>query len=145
MKNILLVVIVCNVFLVNAQNQIALKTESVTNGSPISLTTESNALYVQGQNDARKNYIATTPVAITLFTTFIGTGGLGFIAAATCSDTELSNKSLNIPNKELMNNPEYKKGYIERSKRIRNNKVWICWGIGTLMNVALLTAIVQSK
>jgi hypothetical protein len=67
----------------------------------------------------------------------------GLIPAISCASSEPGNRNLNYPDPELMKNFQYNQAYKKEAHRIKKNKVWKGYGIGSgifLVVVALLTS-----
>lgn len=67
----------------------------------------------------------------------------GLIPAIACASSEPGNRNLNYPDAELMKNFQYNQSYKKEAHRIKKNKVWKGYGIGSgifLVAVALLTS-----
>ena len=68
---------------------------------------------------------------------------IGLIPAIACSSTPPKEFNLNYPKPDLMKNNEYYDGYTSKSKKIKQGKVWMNWGIAfgvNLVAIILLTA-----
>ncbi|MDY0217420.1 MAG: hypothetical protein RBS19_10755 [Bacteroidales bacterium] len=95
--------------------------------------------FARGQNDARvfyKSYRAAS--TSTLLTTILFTPLVGLVPAVACSLTPPSEDNLDYPNYEKMKNVDYRQGYKTKAHKIKSSKVWMNWGIGFGVNVAVL-------
>jgi hypothetical protein len=101
--------------------------------------------YRQGQMDAKKYYTHYKNAAGgTLLTTTLLSGLIGLVPAFITSSTEPDDANLGYPNKELMSNPDYYQGYTQNAKKIKSNKVWMNWGVGIGINLAVYYIVVNS-
>ena len=95
-------------------------------------------MFKLGQKDAFKNYNGYHGASTGTFVTSILCSPLiGLIPAISCSSTSPKEINLNYPNPELMKNFDYKKGYIQQSKKIKQGKVWGSFGIACTLNLFL--------
>jgi hypothetical protein len=100
--------------------------------------------FAQGQSDALQYYkeykAASTGTLITsLFSPF-----LGLVPAIVTSSTPPKEINLDYPNKTFLGNPEYVNGYTTKAKKIKQDKVWTNYAIGsgTWLVVATLLIVV---
>lgn len=100
--------------------------------------------YSKGVLDANKYYKGENCGAVgTAATTLLLSPLIGIIPAAICSSAPPQINNLKIPNYELMNNPEYMRGYTETAHGIKKGKIWRTWGICFAFNVVLVLLIVH--
>jgi len=102
-----------------------------------------NDLYYKGQKDANmfyKNYsgAATTTLVISLLSPLAG-----LIPAIACASTSPKEKNLNFPNTNLMKMPDYRNGYSQKAKKIKQGKVWTNWGIALGVNIVFYILLVD--
>ena len=100
--------------------------------------------FAQGQSDALQYYkeykAASTGTLITsLFSPF-----LGLVPAIVTSSTPPKEINLDYPNKTFLSNPEYVNGYTTKAKKIKQDKVWTNYAIGsgTWLVVATLLIVI---
>lgn len=95
--------------------------------------------FQQGQLDAEKYYKNYKGASRgTLATTILTTPVLGLIPAFLTTMDEPEDGNLDYPNPQLMKDQEYKRGYIQKAKKIKSKKVWKNFGIGTGIFVAVI-------
>jgi hypothetical protein len=92
-------------------------------------------LFLQGQTDASRYYngyraAGTGTFLISLFSPIVG-----LIPAIACSSTQPKEINLNYPKADLMKKAEYNNGYTQKSKKIKQGKVWTNWGIALGANI----------
>jgi hypothetical protein len=96
-------------------------------------------LYIKGQADAYKYYYKYKGAGTgTLVTSLLLNGLFGLIPAIGCSLTPPKMKNLCYPSQELMDNPSYCKGYKDGAKKRKQQKVWLNWGIGTIISTTII-------
>ncbi len=103
------------------------------------------AMYDQGKKDAKMYYkgYKTAGTTILVVSALYPLGG--FYPALGCGFTRPKPKNFNAPNTVLLNNPDYSKGYSDEAYRIKRNKVWANFGIGTAISFGLIIAIVATS
>lgn len=69
---------------------------------------------------------------------------LGLIPAIAVSATYPNDVNLDYPNRELMQNMEYKRGYMYSAKKVKQRKVWGNWLVGLGAN-ALVQLLINSN
>jgi len=102
--------------------------------------------FAQGQSDALQYYkeykAASTGTLITsLFSPF-----LGLVPAIVTSSTPPKEINLDYPNKTFLSNPEYVNGNTTKAKKIKQDKVWTNYAIGSgtwLLLVTLAIAVLS--
>jgi len=99
-------------------------------------------LYIQGQRDASKYYRGYKGAGTGTLITSLVSPLVGLIPAIACSAAQPKEINLNYPNVDLMKDPNYYDGYTQRSKKIKQGKIWTNWGIG--LGVNLVAAIILS-
>lgn len=92
-------------------------------------------LYLQGQKDATRYYqgykgAGTGTLIVSLLSPLVG-----LIPAIACSSTQPKDSFLNYPKSDLMKLPDYRNGYTQRAKKIKQGKVWSNWGIAFGVNL----------
>lgn len=101
-------------------------------------------MYSRGANDAARFYFAYREAGNgTLATSIFLTPLIALIPAIAASTTMPSDYRLNCPYPELMNNPEYARGYREKAKSIKSSRVWVNWFAGLLTSAVLVAAVQQ--
>lgn len=109
------------------------ETTSSTNGD----------LFVQGKSDASRNYKGYKGAGTGTLITSLISPIVGLIPAIACSSTQPKEINLDYPNANLMKKADYYNGYTQKSKKIKQGKVWKNWGIAlgvNLVAVLLLTS-----
>jgi len=106
------------------------KNETVSTPTQIS-----GALFIQGQTDASRYYKGYKGAGTGTLIASLVSPLVGLIPAIACSSTQPKEINLNYPNAELMKNPEYYNGYTQKSKKIKQGKVWTNWGIAFGVNI----------
>jgi hypothetical protein len=87
---------------------------------------------LQGTNDAGTYYKGRNSGKIwTGVTSVITSPVLGLIPALACSSSEPQQENLNVENEELMKNSSYKAAYHKKAHKIKKNKIWASYGIGS--------------
>ncbi len=98
-------------------------------------TQSSDDLFIQGQSDASKYYegykgAGTGTLIVSLVSPLVG-----LIPAIACSSTQPQEINLNYPDGNLMKKSDYYNGYTQKSKKIKQGKVWTNWGIAFGVNL----------
>ena len=65
----------------------------------------------------------------------------GLVPAISYSLSEPLDKNLNYPSQESMNRQEYNKAYKKQAHRMKKRRVWVMFGLGTLINLGIWTII----
>ena len=65
----------------------------------------------------------------------------GLVPAISYSLSEPLDKNLNYPSQESMNRQEYNKAYRKQAHRMKKRRVWVMFGLGTLINLGIWTII----
>lgn len=97
----------------------------------------------QGRLDASKYYDGYKGAGTGTLVTSLVSPLVGLIPAIACSSTQPKDLNLHYPNAEMMKNFDYYNGYTQKSKKIKQGKVWKNWGIAfgaNLVAVIFLTA-----
>lgn len=120
-----------DVFMVKYENgsKDIFNTESDSNSSGGQKNMES---FEKGKRDAKLNYRGKNSGAIwtgaaAAFTAPI----LGLIPAIITSSAEPKDENLGINDQKLLNNSDYKSGYVQEAHKKKKKKVWTGFGIGT--------------
>ena len=86
----------------------------------------------QGRQDALKNYTGKNSGAgWTAATSIVTSPLLGLIPALVCTAEEPDQSNLNVKNKELMKNTDYRQAYIAQAHKTKRNKIWKHYGIAS--------------
>ena len=101
----------------------------------------SNDYYMKGQKDATRYYFKYTGAGSGTLATSLLSPLLGLAPAIACSSTQPKELNMNYPDRELIKNPDYHRGYDQRAKKIKSNKVWTNWGVGFGVNLVLFLMI----
>jgi hypothetical protein len=113
------------------------------NDEPVAFDQE---LYRMGLKDGYQYYYKYKAASTgTLLTALLLNGLFGLVPAIACSLTPPRTVNLCYPSQELMNDPSYQKGYKDAAKKKKSQKVWLNWGVGTIISTAviLLAASIQ--
>lgn len=87
-------------------------------------------LLFKGQEDANKFYIGYRgAVGGTVATSLLASPLIGLIPAIACSVTPPQEQTLNYPNPDLYKNTDYRMGYTQQAKKIKNQRIWRSWTI----------------
>jgi len=103
----------------------------------------SDDLFNKGKTDAQRYYDGYKGAGTGTLITGLISPLIGLIPAIACSSTSPKDVNLNYPKPDLMKNTEYYNGYTQKSKKIKQGKVWTNWGIAFGVNIVailLLTA-----
>jgi hypothetical protein len=103
----------------------------------------SGDLFIQGQSDASRYYKGYKGAGTGTLITSLVSPLVGLIPAIACSSTQPKEINLNYPNADLMKKSDYYNGYTQKSKKIKQGKVWTNWGIAfgvNLVAVLILTS-----
>ena len=95
-------------------------------------------LFIQGHKDALRCYKGYKVAGSVTLVTSLLSPLVGLIPAIACSVTEPKEINLNAPNPDLIKKTEYYNGYAQRSKKIKQRKVWTNWGIGFAANIVIV-------
>jgi hypothetical protein len=99
-------------------------------------------MYAKGLEDAKTFYQRHTGAGTGVFLTTFFFGGIGgLLTVAACSNTP-QERNLGYPSSQLMEDLDYKRGYIEGARRKKQRKLWQNFGIG-LGSLLLLFVITQ--
>lgn len=101
-------------------------------------------LFDKGRMDAQKYYDGYKGAGTGTFLVGFLSPLVGLIPAIACSSTAPKDKNLNYPKPDLMKNADYKKGYTQKAKKIKQGKVWNNWTITLAINI-IATVILSSS
>ena len=101
--------------------------------------------YQKGQTDASKYYEGYRGAGTGTLVTGLISPLVGLIPAFACSSAEPKDINLDYPSSELMKNPDYYKGYTQKAKKIKKNKVWKNWGIAFGVNLVAILAMSSAQ
>lgn len=98
-------------------------------------------LFIKGQSDASIHYkgykaAGTGTLVVSLLSPIVG-----LIPAIGCSATQPKDINLDYPDSDLMKKPAYYNGYTQKSKKIKQGKVWANWAIAFGVNVVAVIVI----
>lgn len=111
----------------------------------ISTTSYSNEdLFTQGRLDASKYYNRYKGAGTGTLVTSLISPLVGLIPAIACSSTQPKDINLNYPDAELMKKTDYYNGYTQKSKKIKQGKVWKNWGIAFGANIVAVILLSSS-
>jgi len=89
---------------------------------------------LKGSKDAEKNYDDYSSAGTGTLVVALISPALGLIPAIASSSTTPKDKNLSYPNARLMENPDYRNGYIKKAKKMKQGRVWTNWGIALGIN-----------
>lgn len=99
--------------------------------------------FSNGYNDAKINYKGYKSAATLTFVTSLYSPFIGLIPAIICSAKAPEYQSLSSNYNVLMSNSDYRDGYFQKAKKIKQQKVWKNWLIPTsIWTAALVGAII---
>lgn len=98
------------------------KTENKSNDDMTLQGTKDASSYYKGQNSGQVWTGVTTVLTSPLF---------GLIPAIACSSSEPQQDNLNFKDAELMKNTAYNVAYNDKAHKIKKNKIWKSYGIGS--------------
>lgn len=101
-------------------------------------TQDSEQTYQSGVTDSRQYYKSYKAAGTVTLLTSLLSPLVGLVPALACSLTPPSDENLDYPSHEKMKNPDYSQGYKNKAKKTKSGKVWMNWGIGFGVNVALI-------
>jgi hypothetical protein len=113
----------------------------VTETLPVELQED---LFRKGNFDANKYYDNYHGAGTVTLVTSLLMPLAGLVPAIACSSTPPKEENLNYPSHNLMQKPDYANSYKRRSKKIKQGKVWMNWGIGFGFNLALVMILYTS-
>lgn len=103
----------------------------------------SATMFIQGGLDAERYYHNHTGAGTgTLVATLLTGGIVGVIVALGTSETKPKYHNLGFPNAQLMEDIDYKRGYIDAAYRKKRRRVWNNFGAG--IGVLLVTSLILS-
>ncbi len=112
----------------------------------ISKDTALQGTYMQGVEDARKNYFGYGPartVAAGMGFLALFTSGLSAVPAALMAVQAPEKERLGLPNEALFdNNSQYRDGYLYEAKKIKSKKIWSSFGTGIGLFVVSVVGLV---
>jgi hypothetical protein len=94
-------------------------------------------MYIRGRNDGTRYYRGYKSAGTGTLVTSLLSPIAGLVPAIACSATPPKQHNLHYPSGQLMQDPEYARGYAQEARRIKKNKVWMNWGIGFGANLLL--------
>ena len=87
-------------------------------------------MFLKGVSDATIYYKHPGGSIATGITSFLTGGLLGLIPAIACSATQPKVVNLGLPPGAAITNKDYMLGYISKAKKMKQSKVWTCYGMG---------------
>ena len=96
---------------------------------------------MKGYADAKKYYRGYKTAATLTFVASLYSPVVGMIPAGACGFSSPEYQSLGFPDAELMKNSDYKLGYTNKAKKIKQQKVLKNWLIPTSIWVGAVAAI----
>lgn len=92
--------------------------------------------YQLGEFHAREHYRTKVPKMATFVSSAVFPP-LGLAAAVTFANVPSQEENMLTPDYELFKNLNYRNGYVSQAKKIRQRKVWVGFGLGTLVSAAV--------
>ena len=115
------------------------KSETISTTSPLN-----DDLFTQGRLDASKYYNGYKGAGTGTLVTSLISPLVGLIPAIACSSTPPKDINLYYPDAELMKKTDYYNGYTQKSKKIKQGKVWKNWGIAFGANIVAVILLTSS-
>lgn len=115
-------------------------TKDIFSTSNIALS-DNAELYTRGQRDAAIYYKGYKSAGTGTFVVGLLSPLAGLIPAIACASTTPKDKNLDYPDSDLMQNPDYHRGYVQAARKIKRNKVWKNWGITLGINFVAALAL----
>ena len=116
------------------------KTENVSSSS-----SSSGDLFIKGKADASRYYNGYKGAGTGTLITSLLSPLVGLIPAIACSSTQPKEINLNYPNADLMKKSDYYNGYTQKSKKIKQGKVWTNWGIAFGVNLVAILILTSGQ
>jgi len=89
-------------------------------------------LKMKGMEDARINYIGRgSGAGFTAVTSLVLSPVIGLIPAVACASSTPRERNLNIENRELKNDPDYRTGYVKQARKTKATNVLIGYAVGS--------------
>lgn len=107
--------------------------------------TSSADLFTQGQMDASKYYKGYKGAGTGTLVASLVSPLIGLIPAIATSSTQPKDENLNYPHSDLMKKADYNNGYSQKSKKIKQGKVWKNWAIGFGVNLVAILLLTSGK
>ncbi|TPE43374.1 hypothetical protein [Pontibacter mangrovi] len=100
-------------------------------------------MYVKGQADGRRFYDGHKAAGTTTLIVSLLSPVVGLIPAGITSAVPPKEHNWDAPNNQLLQNPDYKSGYLKSARRKKVGKVFTNWGIGLGANLILALIIIK--
>ena len=97
--------------------------------------------FVKGQRDASMFYDGYKGAATLSFGLSLLSPMVGLVPTIICASVRPSEASLNCPDPVKMENPDYSRGYHKRAKKMKSNRVWRNFAIGSGLYIGILFAL----
>jgi hypothetical protein len=97
-----------------------------------------SSAYDRGVEDAIENYHGSTGAATITIITALILPPLGLIPAIACSSTPPNENHLNYPSSSKMKKEKYREGYTTQAWKIKKNRVWTSFAIGSGIWLAIV-------
>jgi len=120
-------------------------TEEKKNETVSTPSTTSGDLFTQGKLDASKYYKGYKGAGTGTLIAGLVSPLVGLIPAIACSSTQPKEINLNYPNADLMKKSDYYNGYTQKSKKIKQGKVWTNWGIAFGVNLVAVLVLTSGQ
>ncbi len=102
--------------------------------------------FSKGKADAKKYYKSyREPAALTFGISAVPIYGivLGVVPAIITSNVSPSGHHLDCPNISNLENQAYSRGYRQEAKRIKQKKVWLCYGTGAATGIVAIILLIS--
>lgn len=103
---------------------------------PQSGNTDNDSLYNLGQFHAKKYYNRYKPAVTGTIITSILSPPYGLIPAIACANHRPEERNLSFPDNQLSQNPIYYSGYSDSAFKIKKQKVWRGFALGSGISIA---------
>lgn len=102
-------------------------------------------LFVQGQMDAGTHYKGYKAAGTGTLIASLVSPIVGLVPAIATSSTMPKDENLGYPNSELIKQTDYYNGYTQKSKKVKQGKVWTNWAIGFGVNLVAILIITSGQ
>ena len=101
--------------------------------------------YNRGQIDAETFYEGYKTASTSVLVVSLISPLAGLVPAIGTSSTPPKTHNLDVPNHQLLNNPDYAAGYRKKARKIKSGKVWTNWAIGLGANLVAVFLIANGQ
>ena len=129
----------------NVEPKASSNTSNSSNSSNATSTQNTDDLHAKGQIDATRYYTGYKGAGTGTLIASLVSPLIGLVPAIACSSSQPKDENLMYPSSELMKQPDYNNGYTTKAKKIKSGKVWMNWGIGFGVNLALVLILLSGS